>query len=139
MLCLPETGIPFRPQGPVHLNNMPSQIIFEIDYKLDNLLYFVAYCKHWTGPCDLGRRAGFRFLSYQRAAKAWLRLCKCAVSSELLLLAFTKYGSRGRHSLNFRHLVPLDSCVSACIKVTTHSNNRNSKSSREVILGSVRL
>ena len=25
------------------------------------------------------------------------------------------------------------------IKVTTHSNNRNSKSSREVILGSVRL
>ena len=25
------------------------------------------------------------------------------------------------------------------VKVTTHSNNRNSKSSREVILGSVRL
>ena len=26
-----------------------------------------------------------------------------------------------------------------CLKVTAHSNNRNSKSSREVILGSVRL
>ena len=32
--------------------------------------------------------------------------------------------------------VPEDKKV---LKVTTHSNNRNSKSSREVILGSVRL
>ena len=30
-------------------------------------------------------------------------------------------------------------CVSTGVKVTAHSNNRNSKSSREVILGSVRL
>ena len=31
-------------------------------------------------------------------------------------------------------------CLQACLfKVTAHSNNRNSKSSREVILGSVRL
>ena len=39
-------------------------------------------------------------------------------------------------SLSLSHWYPGSGVV---LKVTTHSNNRNSKSSREVILGSVRL
>ena len=45
---------------------------------------------------------------------------------------------------NIRAIRPITTAL-ACLlielrlKVTTHSNNRNSKSSREVILGSVRL
>ena len=38
-----------------------------------------------------------------------------------------------------RDMLQYEKAYSGSLKVTTHSNNRNSKSSREVILGSVRL
>ena len=49
-----------------------------------------------------------------------------------------------QNGIEGKHLEWLNSYLSqrkqkVGIKVTTHSNNRNSKSSREVILGSVRI
>ena len=46
------------------------------------------------------------------SSKVLARLCKCAVSSEPSLLAYTKYGSRGSLRPNIRPLVELD--TSAC-------------------------
>ena len=56
----------------------------------------------------LGQRIRFWFLSHLQAAKAQTSLRICAVSSEPSLLAYRRYGSRGRLRAKTRPLAPLD-------------------------------
>ena len=51
------------------------------------------------------------YLSHRRPAKAQANLHICAISSEPLLFAHMKYGSRRRVPPKIRHLAPLDGCT----------------------------
>ena len=53
------------------------------------------------------------YLSHRRPAKAQVSLCIRAASTQPLLFAHMKYGSRWRVWPKIRHLVPLDECACA--------------------------
>ena len=55
----------------------------------------------------MGQHTVFWFLSHRRAAKTPTRLGICAVSSEPLLLTYTKYESKARIMVKYRPLALL--------------------------------
>ena len=98
--------------GEIILDGNPKFIV--IDYLTGNTLETVKFslkqhkwgCAQERGPgLILTQFIGFWNFSQRQSAKTLTRLRMRAVSSEPSLLAFTKYGSRGRLSHKTRHSI----------------------------------